>query len=560
MGVLSNANQRSVASGAPTSANESEATINVAEGLARALGQGISFGFADEAEAYIRSKFSDRDYKEIRDEIRGKIDKFRDEETGLAYGTEIAGSIATALSPPGLARLAIKAAPKVAPTVVKGIQSLTGGPLRRAMLGGATYGAGAAEEMSDVPLSAATGAAIGGIAQKVTPQATEAAKSLIKKGASLSPGEKYGGLLGAVEKGLESTQITSGLVSRGKGGLTQQSVAPVMYGEVMSALGKKMPTGLSAREAFEFTKTEFNKQYDEALKGVSLPVDKTLKDSIGEILAKHSAGFDELSPSDMKKLESLIDNKIIGSATKGALSADKFKSVQSEIKRQTRRLLSKEETSIAEDNLVDAFTAIDDMLMTRLAATNKPQATKIKQVNKAYSMYKPLERASFKAGTEAKSAFTARQVDTEIRRQAKSSPGTYIAGEAPLQKTVEEFADVEPTIRAGLPALGVGGAGAAGVTAAGAGTVGLSTAGTAALPLAAPLGIAALGSTRAGREAITPRVFERAMPGIIDYPSMAVRSPAVAGLLAQEEGPRRYVRGGAEYAGGLADRVMGLLQ
>ena len=543
-------------SGNQSTTKESEATINVASGLARALGQGISFGFADEAEAYIRSKFSDRDYKEIRDEIRGKIDKFRDEETGLAYGTEIAGSIATALTPAAVAGVATRAAP----TVVKGIQSLAGGPLRRAMLGGATYGVGAAEEMSDVPLSAATGATIGGIAQKVTPQATEAAKSLIRKGASLSPGEKYGGLLGAVEKGLERLPITAGLVESGKGGLTQQSVAPVMYGEVMSALGKKMPTRLSAREAFEFTKTEFNKQYDEALKGVSLPVDKTLKDSIGEILAKHSAGFDELSPSDMKKLESLIDNKIIGSATKGALSADKFKSVQSEIKRQTRRLLSKEETSIAEDNLVDALTSIDDALMTRLAATNKPQATKIKQVNKAYSMYKPLERASFKAGTEAKGAFTARQIDTEIRRQAKSAPGTYISGKAPMQKTVEEFAEVEPTIRAGLPSLGLAGAGVGGVTAAGAGTVGLSTAGTALAPLAVPLGVAALGSTRAGRGAITPRVFGRAMPGIIDYPSMAARSPAVAGLLAQEEGPRRYVRGGAEYAGGLADRVMGLLQ
>jgi len=542
-------------SGNKSTSKESEATINVAEGLARAIGQGISFGFADEAEAYIRSKFSDRDYKEIRNEIRSKINKFRDEETGLAYGAEIAGSIATALTPAGLAGAATRAAP----TIAKGIQSLAGGPFRRAMLGGATYGAGTAEEVSDIPLSSATGAAVGGIAQKVTPQVTGAAKSLIRKGASLSPGEKYGGLLGAVEKGLESTQITAGLVG-GKGGLTQESVAPVMYGEVMSALGKKMPVGLSAREAFEFTKTEFKKQYDDALEGVSLPVDKTLKDSINNVLSKHSAGFDELAASDMKKLNSLIDSKILGSATKGKLDAGKFKSIQSEIKRQTRRLLSKDETSVAEDNLVDALTAIDDVLMGRLAATNKPKAEQIKKVNRAYSMYKPLERASFKAGTEAKGAFTARQVDTEIRRQAKSSPSAYISGKAPMQKTVEEFADVQPTIRAGLPALGVGGAGAAGVTAAGAGTVGLSTAGSAALPLMAPLGIAAVGSTRTGRGLITPRVAGRAMPGVIDVPSMAVRSPATAGLLSQEPGPQRYTRAAGEAVRGVPDYVMGLLR
>lgn len=555
MGALNNANARNAASSAPTSVKESEATINVAEGLARAIGQGVTFGFADEAEAYIRSKFSDRDYKEIRDEIRGKVDKFRDENAGLAYGAEIAGSIATAFTPAGLAGAATRAAP----TVTKGLQSLAGGPLRRAMFGGATYGAGTAEELSDIPISAATGAAVGGVAQKITPRATEAAKSLIRKGASLSPGEKYGGLLGAVEKGLESTQITAGLVG-GKGGLTQESVAPVMYGEVMSALGKKMPVGLSAREAFEFTKTEFKKQYDDALEGVSLPVDKTLKDSINNVLSKHSAGFDELSPSDMKKLNSLIDSKILGAATEGKLDAGKFKSIQSEIKRQTRRLLSKDETSVAEDNLVDALTAIDNVLMGRLAATNKPKADKIKKVNRAYSMYKPLERASFKAGTEAKSAFTAQQVDTEIRRQAKSSPSAYIAGKAPMQKTVEEFSEVRPTIRAGLPALGLGGAGAAGVTAAGAGTVGLSTAGTAALPLLAPLSVAALGSTKAGRGAITPRVAGRAIPGVIDIPSMAVRAPATAGLLAQEPGPQRYTRAAGEAVRNVPDYVMGLLR
>ena len=53
--------QRQVASSTP----ESQATINVASGVARALGQGLTFGFADEAEAYLRSVVGNREYKEV---------------------------------------------------------------------------------------------------------------------------------------------------------------------------------------------------------------------------------------------------------------------------------------------------------------------------------------------------------------------------------------------------------------------------------------------------------------------------------------------------------------
>ena len=539
---------------------EADATINVASGLARAIGQGISFGFADEAEAYIRSKFSDRDYKQIRDEIRGKVDKFRDENAGLAYGAEIAASVATAFIPGG----ALAQAARVPQTAIKAGSVLAGGPLRRAMQSGGLYGAGVAEEVKDIPLSASTGALIGGTVQKLTPAVTEGAKSLIKKGASLSPGEKYGGIIGTIEAGLENAPIAKGLMGRA-GGLTEKSVAPVMYGEVMSTLGKKLPIGLSPRGAYRAVRTEFKKQYDDALEGATISVDQNFKDSIDEVLNKYSSGFDELAPSDMKKLNSFIQSKIIGGAENGTLTASKFKSIQSQIKQQTRKLLAKSETTIEQDNLVSALTGIDNALMNSLAASNPAKSAQIKKINKAYSMFKPLERASIKAGTAQKSGFTPTQVDTEIKRQ--SSAGAYIGGKAPMQKTVEEFMDIEPKVSMGLPTIGLGGAAASGVTAPGAGTVGLSTAGTALYPLAVPLGAAILGSTKTGRTAITPRlpskmpiVGGKAIPGVIDVPSMALRAPATSGLLSQEPGPQRFTAGLGEKAAGIPDYVRGLLQ
>ena len=67
-------------------------------GVANAIGQGVTFGFADEAIAGIAS-LGGYDYEEVRDAIRENLDQFRDENTAIAYGAEIASSL---LAPLGL--------------------------------------------------------------------------------------------------------------------------------------------------------------------------------------------------------------------------------------------------------------------------------------------------------------------------------------------------------------------------------------------------------------------------------------------------------------------------
>jgi len=547
--------QRQVASSTP----ESQATINVASGVARALGQGLTFGFADEAEAYLRSVVGNREYKEVRDEIRKNIDQFRKEEPALAYGSEIAASVATVFAPGGAAALATRMAPRVAsaiaPKVAPAVSAIAGGPTRQAALAGGLYGAGVAEEVPDIPLSAATGAAVGGLAQKVTPQVTQAAKGLIAKGASLSPGEKYGGIMGAIEKGLETAPVVSGLFSGIREGLTKQTLAPVLYGEVAQSLGKKLSVGLSPRGAYEQTSKMFKEEYDRVLSKASLSVDSEFVSSLMDVLSRHSTGLDALKKSDMNKLREFIQKSIYDAAEDGVITGAKFKSIQSDIKTKTNKIFSKERTETSEENLADALLGIDDAMMSALSRSTPDMAAEIKKLNKAYSMFKPLERASVKAGTKEKSAFSKSQADFEIKRQAKAAPKTYIMGSAPMQKTVEQFYDVEPTVSAGLPTLGLSGAAAGGVTAPGAGTVGLSTAGTAALPFLAPIGGALLGTTKAGRSIITPRlpsglpvVGGTALPGVIDVPSAAIRSPATAGLLSEKEG----VKGLVERAGSVA--------
>lgn len=75
--------------------------------FARTLAQGAMLGFGDEAEAYVRSAFSDRDQEEILDEIRKDIALYGKQNPKTAMAAELGGALATAFVPfAGATRLA----------------------------------------------------------------------------------------------------------------------------------------------------------------------------------------------------------------------------------------------------------------------------------------------------------------------------------------------------------------------------------------------------------------------------------------------------------------------
>ena len=49
-------------------------TSDLAINLARAIGQGLTFGFADEAEGFARSVLGDETYEEARDSARAGLE------------------------------------------------------------------------------------------------------------------------------------------------------------------------------------------------------------------------------------------------------------------------------------------------------------------------------------------------------------------------------------------------------------------------------------------------------------------------------------------------------
>ncbi len=75
-------------------ARNKEAAEASASARARTFAQGASFGFADEIEAAARSLFDDRDYTDIRDDIRSQNKAYRDANVAEALALETAGAFA----------------------------------------------------------------------------------------------------------------------------------------------------------------------------------------------------------------------------------------------------------------------------------------------------------------------------------------------------------------------------------------------------------------------------------------------------------------------------------
>ena len=208
-----------------------KAPTSYAGNLARAIGQGVTFGFGDELEAGVRSLIGDRSYDEEVADIRKSISEFRDTNPIAAYGSEIVGSIPTGV---GLAGLALRGGLK--------------GAAKIGALEGSIYGAGEGEGVTGTATSAALGTGLGAAGGKIGEKVFEGIAPLVGKFMKTrgSGAEVKGS--GAAE--LEASSSDLGPLVREAGSdefvpLEKTVGAPGTPGEVKPVLNPAVKKGLS---------------------------------------------------------------------------------------------------------------------------------------------------------------------------------------------------------------------------------------------------------------------------------------------------------------------------
>jgi hypothetical protein len=403
--------------------NEAEIEKNKAKNteMLRKVAQGFTFGFADEIEAGVRSALGDREYRELRDEIRDKGIQFALENPKLSAALEIAGAIAM----PGLG------AAKLAGSGLKGAVTVAGTQ-------GALYGAGQANEISDIPTnvlkSGGIGVASGGIINRagalIAPKLAPGAKKLMNEGVELTPGQAVGGVANAFEESL--TQTLPGIAGARSG--ATKTWNKVIANKVVAPLGKKIPKNVNdINDMASFVRKAVDEAYDDALLGSKIVVDPNSKLKLKNLLDEAElSGISKRGLATLKKEISLY-KRLIG---KG-VSDKTVKTVDQNLRK--RADIFNKSTNVADSEAADFIPKIRKIFKEELVSQNPSQGAKLLNVDKAYRDIVTLEGA-IGAGT-SKGTFTPNQLLQKAGQQGTSTASKRInkaGAQGYLQQSAKE--------------------------------------------------------------------------------------------------------------------------
>jgi len=411
-------------------------------GITQSALQGLTLGSADELQGLVAglySKFAEgKDfqtaYNETVDAIRSDLASFREQEPVYAYGSEIAGSIPTAMF--GGARLA-----KLGVDAVKSA----------GLMGGA-YGGFATDSSDpvDIALSTGTGALAGGTLQKVAPYATEGAKELIKRGVPVTVGDAVGGGLKKVEEALTSVPFVGSGITGAKR-RAKKAFDKAIFQEVLEPMNplllntKNALKGVEGRDLYAKTADIISSQYDKILPKLKMPKRSVLQDKFDDVILNEA---ETLTGNKQKlfleKLDRIIYSKFDDA---GNISGQNYKKAISQLRAEVRKF--KKSTEPENVDIGSSFEAIESAMADVLKMTNPAQAMALNAIDKSFRRLLPVERAVIASeGGE----FTADQ----ILRQIRSQDGTlrkksFARGEAEMQPLAEAG---QNTIKQRLPTSG----------------------------------------------------------------------------------------------------------
>jgi hypothetical protein len=407
--------------------------VGFTEGLIRAGGQGLTFGFGDELEALYKSKVKGKSYEEELKNIRSKIDSFKETNPIAAYGTEIAASVPTALVG-GLALKGAQGAAKLAQVGTKVAPKVS--PVATGAVGGGIYGAGTGEDLESRTTGALGGAALGGaiskVADKILPKTSELAKKFLKNDIRLTAGQsvKGEGPLGDLLYGLEASSTSipgvGASISQAKTlALSDfnklammEALEPVLNKESKKFLQTKLKN-VNGTEAYRVVDDFINSKYANELGNISLTGNTALTDLQDRFVNSviNSDIVDESSKDFViGRINKLFTNKVrVNKTGEKFLSGKDLKYLQTEINKDITDFYKK---GGSDRYIAETFKSMKDDLKDVIQTYN-PESN-LANINLAYAKLKPVGTAVEKASGN-QGIFSTKQLLNAIK-QSDISP------------------------------------------------------------------------------------------------------------------------------------------
>lgn len=391
-------------------------------GLARAVGQGVSFGFGDEIEAFLTR--GDGSYEDRLAEIRSAMAQFAEQNPNTALGAEIVGSIPTALlGGAGLARAGVTGAAKVA-------------GLEGALYGFGAGEGGAAERAKSAAVGGTIGAATGKASDVLFPKVSDAAKKLMKEGVRLTPAQRVGGTARAIEEKAKSIPFVGEIITSAEAQALKDFNRASMN-NVLRMLGKKktLPKDLSGNEAYEFINDAVSDAYEQVIPKMSVKLDNEFENGLVKIL-RDNAG---LGPDGLSKLQGKLEG-IFGQAGGRDVTGTALRVMDADLGSQANNFIRSSVAS--ERELGSALFSVQRLLRDRMKAQDKDVMREYTRAQAAFKQMLPVRSAVSKSSIHG-GTFTPSKLLAGSRAADKSKDKIATAkGQAPQQEFGQMAADV----------------------------------------------------------------------------------------------------------------------
>ena len=365
------------------------------------------------------------EYRQIRDRLRSQSKEFERQHPKTAMALEVAGGLAT----PAFGMGALKGASTMA--------KIGGGAAQGALFGG-LFGAGSAKEKEDMLGDAAKNAAIGGvtgglfsgIGSAIAPKVQKGAEKLLKKGVPLTPGSAFGGAVDTVEQ-------RAGTFMPGINKMRTKAIKKwnsSIIDDVLNPLGIKVGRTVDddITELVLKGQKALSKSYDDVLPMISMKADDVLNDDLARVIKKQVLGQDAQRKvmSEMKKIRGYISGNQV--------SGQSIKQMQEHL---GKRIQAYAGTTNADDKAVgEILKDTLDTFMDTVERQNPKYADKLRTINRAYAKFVRIEGAAAKLnGAEA---FTPKQFGQAVRQADRSTRKRAVAAGNALMQDVGEQAQV----------------------------------------------------------------------------------------------------------------------
>ena len=420
--------------------------------FARAGAQGLTFGFADEIEAAVRSAFdSGKTYAEVVKDVRGQIESFRQRNPAAAYGTEIAGAILPTIAAqfiPGVGQ-AVTAGRAQQLAKAAGFGFLSPAGVRTAQVAGtsgaqsALYGLGAAEgnlaeRLPSAAASGAIGAVAGPVVDKVAPALTSKAADLIKRGVPLTPGQAVGGssLLGtALQRTEERVADTVPLLGDAVRGAFDRANAGFNRATVSEALGpivKSIPKNLEGKDLIGYGQRVISNAYNSTLSKMKI-------ENVMPLASEMDTITKDLADDISKDVQGRVSRYITKKFKNGGMSGQDIKKAQTLLRKDILRL--RREGSEIGARKADALEDIRNVFSAELQKANPVQGPKLNQVDKAYGQFEIVRNAELRRKT-TDGFLPGDLLQSVAKGDVTKRQSKFSAGEARMQNLARDAQEV----------------------------------------------------------------------------------------------------------------------